>query len=319
MADAVPQQQYAVPSPVAEKESEQYIQQTPIWVVAVRVVQCLMGFIILAMAAWLIHGYAMGANAFAVVCGLFTWIVVAYVLIAEKVPAAHKAYNIWAVLSLDFLMAVFWLASLGANAALRADFNTPVTITGCYNDGSAVSSNHCTVVRKRGAVADKGGLSIMSAVAGLSALNWLLFVATLVFHGHTYRLWHQEHKKPSVDNATVEMKAQGTPMLAPQAGTEPAPQYSDAQQYQSQMYPPQQPDAAYQQQATYPPQQQTAYPPQQQGAAYPPQQQQYPPQGYAAYPDPNAQPQYGQPAHSPHGTPAPGQPYYPPQQQSHPQ
>ncbi|KAL2126000.1 hypothetical protein VTI74DRAFT_1978 [Chaetomium olivicolor] len=312
MADAIPQQQYAAPSPVAGKEPEQYIQQTPIWVVAIRAVQCLMGLIILALAAWVIDndGYAMGADGFAVVCGFFTWIVVAYMLIAEKVPAAQKVYNIWAILLLDFLMALFWLASLGANAALRATFNTRVNLRRCYNDGSPTSSDHCYTARKR-AVIPYGSYAALAAIAGLSALNWLLFVATLVFHGHTYRLWHQEHKKPSIDNATVEMKAQGTPMLAPQAATEPAPQYSDSQQYQSPMYPPQQPDTTYQQQ--------TVYPPQQQGAAYPHQQQQYPPQGYVAYPDPNAQPQYGQaqhsqPAYSLHGTPAPSQPYYPPQQ-----
>ncbi|KAJ4288707.1 hypothetical protein N0V88_007241 [Collariella sp. IMI 366227] len=293
MADAVPQQQYAAPAPVTAGATEQYIQTTPKWVVIVRGFQFFWAIVILGLAGYLIHGHAMGAHGFAVVCGLFTWIVVLYTLITEKVPSANKGYNIWAVLALDFLMALFWLACLGSTAALRVSFNQRVTVTGCYNDGSAVNSNHCTYA-KRAAVADEGGLAIMSAIPGLSAINWynaLLFIATLVFHGHTYRLWHQEHKKPSVDNAT----------------------YSDAQQYQSQMYPPQ-PDTAaeYQKQqaavATYP---------------VPPQQQQQAPYGY---PDPNAQ-QYAQhpayisphgtpaPEYNPHGTPAPGQPYYPPQQQ----
>jgi hypothetical protein len=102
--------------------------------------------------------------------GLFTWIVVAYELISEKVPSANGAYNIWAILALDFVMAVFWLASLGANAAQRASFNVTVNIESCYNDGSAISSNHC-IVSKR-AVADKTGLAVMSAIAGLSALTW---------------------------------------------------------------------------------------------------------------------------------------------------
>lgn len=107
---------------------------------------------------------------------MFTAIVVGYTLITEKVHGANGAYNIWAVLSLDFVMAIFWLASLGSNAALRAAFTQDVNIESCYNDGSAVSSNHCTISRrsinKRGAVAGSVGLSVMSAIAGVSALVW---------------------------------------------------------------------------------------------------------------------------------------------------
>jgi len=283
-----------------------------------------LSFVILIMAGWLLHGYALGAQGFAVVCCVFTWIIVGYTLITEKVTSAQNAYNIWAVLSLDFLMVVFWLASLGANAAQRAAFRYSVSVGDCYDDGSTFSANHCNVF-KRFAVADNGGLAMMSAIAGLSALQWLLFLATLIFHGHTFRLWHQEHKKPSADNATVEMKAQGTPMLAPQATGQTAvhPQYTDQQQYQSQMYPPhEQPQhqaAAYQQAAppAYPPQQQqqaaTAYP-QQTAAAYPPQQQYQQPAPYGVeVPGSTQYPPQHQQAYSPQGTPAPGQPYYPPQ------
>lgn len=329
-AAPIPQQQYAVPAPVAHDEKAQYIQQTPVWVVVVRGFQIFLSFVIIIMAGWLIHGYAMGAHGFAVVCCLFTWIIAGYTLITEKVTSAHKAYNIWAVLSLDLVMVIFWLACLGANAATRAAFRYSVTVGGCYDDGSAVSANHCTVV-KRDAVAGDGALAIMSAIAGLSALQWLNFLATLIFHGHTYRLWHQEHKKPSADNATVEMKAQGTPMLA---------QQQQQQQYQSQMYPPhEQPAQVYQQAApAYSPQHQpdTAYA--QQTATYPPQQPQQQQQQqqyqqpaaqsapYAEFPDssqyhsqhqqpysPHGTPAPSQPAYSPHSTPAPGQPYYPPQ------
>jgi hypothetical protein len=68
MADAVQQQHYAAPAAVAHVKEERYIQQTPIWVVVVRGFQVLLGFIILVMAGWLIHGYAMAANGFALAC-----------------------------------------------------------------------------------------------------------------------------------------------------------------------------------------------------------------------------------------------------------
>ncbi len=103
--------------------------------------------------------------------GLFTWFIVTYLLVSEKVASCRQAYNIWAVLALDFLMALFWLASLGANAALRASFTQRVSVTDCYDDGSTVSSNHCTLA-KRVAIATDTGLAIMSAIAGLSALQW---------------------------------------------------------------------------------------------------------------------------------------------------
>lgn len=107
---------------------------------------------------------------------VFTWIVVTYVLVTEKVASANGAYNIWAVLALDLFMAILWLASCGANAALRATFTVPVNVHGCRNDGSLINSNQCDVsVMKRAdgpAVADDAGLAMMSAIAGLSALVW---------------------------------------------------------------------------------------------------------------------------------------------------
>jgi hypothetical protein len=69
MADAtMPQQGYAAPAAVVHDDKEQYIQQTPLWVVIVRVLQIVFSFVTVVMAGVLIHGHAMGANGFAVVC-----------------------------------------------------------------------------------------------------------------------------------------------------------------------------------------------------------------------------------------------------------
>ena len=73
-------------------------------------------------------------------------------------------------------MAIFWLASLGANAALRASFKYDVNVEACFNDGSMINSNTCIVskraLEKRAAVAGEVGLALMSAIAGVSALEW---------------------------------------------------------------------------------------------------------------------------------------------------
>lgn len=72
-------------------------------------------------------------------------------------------------------MAIFWLASMGANAALRASFVVDVDAS-CYDDGSTVNAGYCVVSKrgeglsKRYAVATQTGLAEISAVAGLSAL-----------------------------------------------------------------------------------------------------------------------------------------------------
>ncbi|KAK1759880.1 hypothetical protein QBC47DRAFT_438125 [Echria macrotheca] len=287
----------------------QYIQQTPTWVVIVRGLQIFFALIILGLCAYLIHGKAMDANVFALVVCLMTWVVSAYSLLSEKIPGLHSLYQIWAVLSLDLLMAIFWLSSLGANAAQRASFKYDVDVSYCYNDGSAVNSNYCVVrkrdLARRAAVAGPAGLACMSAIAGLSALMMLLFVATLVFHGRTFHVYHLS-TKPAVaavatDNGKIEMNPhqyqyqQQQPVQGAYAAAAPAPQ----------QYPPQQ---------GYPVQQ----PPQGQAGPYQlaGSQPQPPAQGYAAggqYPDPS-QGQYQQPhMYSPQGSPAPGQPYQPPQ------
>ncbi|KAK3315804.1 hypothetical protein B0H66DRAFT_271569 [Apodospora peruviana] len=311
---AVSQQSWADPK-AAPGSDEHWVVVTPVWHVVVRGFQAFFGLVILAMAGYLIHGLALDANAFALVCGLFTWIVVGYALITEKVAGARKGYNIWAILSLDLFMAILWLASMGANAALRASFTETVQVTDCFDDGSTVSAHHCTIA-KRAAVAGKVGLAVMSAIAGLSALNWLLFIATLVFNGHTFRMYYEANKTPkTTDNATVEMKAQQTPMLVPQQQQQPAeaptyPQYADQQQqYQSQV--PQQqaygvpspsPSPAPVYNYTQQPQQQYHEAPGQQP-------QQYPATGY-----PVQNHAYQQQQISPASTPAHGQPYYPPAQ-----
>lgn len=102
---------------------------------------------------------------------MFTWLIVTYLLVSEKVASANRLYNIWAVLGIDLFMALLWLACTGANGALRATFNTPVNIIGCFDDGSAVNAHTCTVA-KRAALADSTGLAMISAIAGVSAIEW---------------------------------------------------------------------------------------------------------------------------------------------------
>lgn len=300
-----------------------FIVHTPVWCTVVRGLQAFFGFVILVLAGLLIHGLALDAIVFGLVCGLFTIFIVTYTLVSEKAPNCQNAYNIWAHLSLDLFMAILWLSSMGANAALRATFKYDVNAE-CWDDGSAVNAGHCVVSRrdldKRAAVANQAGLAQMSAIAGLSALEMLLFIATLVYNGHTFRM-HWQEKKAHGHNGTVEMKGQGhqQPTLIQQSA--PAyPTYTDQQQYASHVYQ-QQPVQAQQQpyDTTYYGQQQQ-YTQQVQDPYAPAVQQQQQPQAYAVggYAQQTPSDQYNyqqqqQQTYSPHGTPAQQQqPYHPP-------
>ncbi|KAK3390118.1 hypothetical protein B0H63DRAFT_499825 [Podospora didyma] len=272
-----------------------FIAHTPIWVLVARGFQVLFTFVVVILAGLLVKGVALDQNVFALVCALFSWIVIAYALITEKVRRARRAYNIWAVIILDAVMALFWLASMGANAALRATYTVKVN---CQSDGSGGKT--CTDAKrrdleKRRVVVTDQGLAGMSGIAALSALLTILFIAIIVFEARAFHKFNRSNRTTSADNGTVELKAQEVPMLSvfPGGAAPVQPQYTDQQAYQpqTQQYqaypqqttdmppyqPPTQPQyAGYPQQA---PNQQAYPPPMQQQPAYHPQQQSYgPPQ-----------------------------------------
>ena len=85
-------------------------------------------------------------------------------------PAAHVAYNYWAVLALDVFAAIFWLASMADLAATRTSFKYHTVINGCYNDGYGGVCYTKRDLEKRD-VATYSYLDMMSASAGLSALE----------------------------------------------------------------------------------------------------------------------------------------------------
>ncbi|KAI0486680.1 hypothetical protein F4859DRAFT_309917 [Xylaria cf. heliscus] len=266
---------------------------TPKWFIGLRAAQIVVALIIVALSGYLIHGYYADPQGIAIASGIFTWIIALYAILTEHSAGCRSGYNTWAILSLDFLMIVLWLASLGANAAFRASFVVPVNAD-CYDDGSTVNAGHC-VIYKREAVAGPTGRAVISAVAGISAINLLLFVATFAYVAHFFRLEWAKHSSSDVEKVSN--------VAAP------------TNQHQT-LVNQQQPQWAQQQQqhqpATYP----TQTPPYDPYTPYSPQ-----PTGYAgaqdAYNQTVPQQLHNQPVQhhaqelpSPQGTPAPGQPYY---------
>ncbi|CAK7198067.1 hypothetical protein SEUCBS139899_000725 [Sporothrix eucalyptigena] len=223
----------------------------PVPVIVARGFQLFISLLIMVMSGLLMHGLVLSPYAFALVCGLFTIVIAVYALITEKASGCRAAYNYWAVLSLDLLMVIFWLASMGANAALRGTFRY-TTSAECFDDGSTFNADTCYTSRKRdlltkrAAVAGKGALAEMSAIAGLSALQMLIFAATFGYLAHQVRLHLQAQKQgiQSDDAGVVEMKGQVPVSVhaydpdgpAPAGAHVPVQPYS-AQTYQGQPMP----------------------------------------------------------------------------------
>jgi hypothetical protein len=261
----------------AEKRTGKTVIATPTWVLVVRIFQIIISLIVIGMSGWWVHGLYADQVGFAIVSCIFTWIVVAYALVSEKVPSARHLYNTWAVLALDALMIIFWLAAMGALAAYRSTFRTTVQAS-CYSDGSAINSGRCDILKRAVGVASFAALDILSGTAGLCAVLMLLFVASFAYVAHIFRL-SLVNKTSDAEKPAVAAGTNGTDAAA--AGAVPAAQQSQPLLNQQQQAYPQQPYQTQElpQQAGYVQPQQTVYP--QQVPSPEPQYQQNPP--YDAY------------------------------------
>ncbi|KAH6959320.1 hypothetical protein DER45DRAFT_565753 [Fusarium avenaceum] len=320
-----------------EKPATDHVLQTPLWVMIIRGLQFLFSLIVLGLCARLVHDASLPEELFCIAVAVITWVVIAYAVLTEKISGFRTAYHIIAVICLDGLMVILWLAAWAATAARRAKYVVPVNTYGCYDDGSLSDSKTCNIFKRDGenVILFKSGLAMLAAAAGVGALVWLLFIATFVwtlvmfvrgrkdgrFPVDTSALttpsnnYQMENKVSEAQPMTQPQPQQG--QAVPQYQQQPAPGQFDPQQQQQ--YPPQSAPSPYQP-AQSPYQQQGAYPPPQ-AAPYSPQDQQFQgQQNYGQYPP---QQQYQQPPQTygselsgstpppPATSPPPHQPYPP--------
>ncbi|KAL2876312.1 hypothetical protein SGCOL_008488 [Colletotrichum sp. CLE4] len=304
---------------------------TPTWMVAIRGVQFFLAIVILGLSAAIIHWVYMDELGLAVAIPLFTWIIVLYTVLSEKISSLRNLYHTYAVLALDLFLVILWLATLGACAARRATFTVDVTAS-CTSDGSAVNSGSCTIF-KRYIVMSQGALAMFSAIAGLSALQFILFLVTFIWTLVQFLRWRKTNAPAAAVSASqgeIQMESKQPFLTQQTAYQQPQNGQVPQQQQQQQFYPPQsytpQPQPPSQQYQQQPPQQYQEMPSQQ------PQQQQYqqapPAQNYTQQPQDyqqHQQQQYPPQAYTPspvNGTVSPtnspppqGQTYaYPPQE-----
>ncbi|KAL6912720.1 hypothetical protein FSST1_010480 [Fusarium sambucinum] len=282
-----------------------HVLQTPLWIVIIRGFQFFVSVFIVGLCGWMIHDAGLPENSLCIAIAVLTWIIVLYALLTEKIPSLRSLYHIIAVLCLDALMLILWLAAWAATAARRAKYVVPVNVGNCYDDGSLTDSKNCSVFYKRdgeNVILFKTGLAILAAIAGLGALVWVLFIVTFVWSLVMFLRGRKQGRfavdlSGSTNNYQMEPKTEAQVNVQPQP-VPAAPQYQQQQQpapgqfQQQQQYPPQQ---QQQQQQQYPPQQQQQYPPQTTPSPYQPAQSPYQQQGaYSPPPVSPYDPQQGQ-------------------------
>lgn len=108
---------------------------------------------------------------FALFTAIATLIIVLYAVLTNHVSSCARGYNYWAILALEIFGVIFWLSSMAALAATRATFVIPTEINGCVNYGyGGICYKKRNLLQKR-YVATYGYLNMMSATAGLSAIE----------------------------------------------------------------------------------------------------------------------------------------------------
>ncbi|GKT97147.1 membrane-associating domain protein [Colletotrichum tofieldiae] len=190
----------AVPQQQQQQQQQQYTHHaststpppmivTPTWMVAIRGFQFFLAVIILGLSGAIMHWVYMDELGLSLAISLFTWIIVLYAVLTEKIPSFRKLYHTYAVLALDLFLVILWLATMGASAARRATFVVPVTAS-CSSDGSTINSGRCTIL-KRYIVMGKGALAMFAAIAGLSALQFILFLVTFIWTVVQFVRWRK--------------------------------------------------------------------------------------------------------------------------------
>ncbi|KAM0441303.1 hypothetical protein ACHAPT_000612 [Fusarium lateritium] len=321
-----------------EKPRGDHVLHTPLWIMIIRGFQFLISLIIVGLCARLIHDAYLDEEGFSLAVSIITWLAVAYVSFTEKIPSLRGAYHVIAVLVVDGLLIVLWLAAWAATASRRSKYVVPVTVGDCYDDGSIVNSKSCDIVfkravhTKRDVILTRLGAAMLSAIAGLGALVWILFIVTFVWTLLMFLRGRKEGRfavssgsgtGAPTNNYQMETKIneaqpanpppqqfQGQPQFQQPAA--PNGQFVPQQQQQPQFSPQPTPAPGYQQ----PPFQQPQSPYQQQGAYAPPSQvpyspdQQQQPQQFQGQPTYGQFPQQQQPQQqAPYQQPAPPQAY----------
>ncbi|KAL8377309.1 hypothetical protein RB595_008139 [Gaeumannomyces hyphopodioides] len=210
-----------------------HVPPTPIWIAIIRVVQLLFALLTLILVAVGASYFGSSWASVGITAFTFALTLIHIGWLAISILAFPIAYNYWAQLGVEIASVIFWLASW---ASLAADGSALGTLSG-YRYGQVDASKYNTAA------------GCIKGAAGIGALTWLLFVATLVFFVISL-VQYRKAKAPAAGTTGPEAGEPKPDHELSQVPQQPQTGYVQPDQYGQQIPPQQQ----YQQQI--PPQQQ---------------------------------------------------------------
>ncbi|PHH61445.1 hypothetical protein CDD81_353 [Ophiocordyceps australis] len=263
----------------ASRPDGSHVLATPVWFFGLRIAQMLLCFIILALSGAVVGNVYLDELGLTLAVSLLSMIALGYMIVSERAPACRAGYNVYAVLALDGLLTILWLAAFAAAAARRSRFAYTVVTT----DANLYDS--------------LAGMT--SAVAGLGAFVWIMFIATFTWTLISFLTGRKQGRFNFNMDALTATNTAGHAM-----------EHKMDQQPPSNMAAPEQSQTPYQQQPPYMPPTAQSPPPQQMPHDYPLHQAaQYPAQAQA--PSQHAAQQQTFPYSPQHASPYPSSTQHP--------
>jgi len=226
-----------------------HIPRQPFWLFIVRFFQLFLALIILALSAWAGGGIGFWYAGFGVAIFAFVWTLLFITYIQLSTFFLPSFYNKYIHLVLECLTVIFWLAAWAALAAVAAVWTLGGIV---YDDGLCYDYAYCRrslELSKRFTDAQLNSMiNATKAAAGLGAIEWLLFIGTLISYGiylHRNRVATRDAQLGIGPAGAQQQEIKMQPVVNQYPVQQPQPQ---PQPYQ------QAPAEQFQQQQTYPPQ-----------------------------------------------------------------
>jgi len=207
------------------EDGRDHIPAMPFWIAIIRAFQLLFAIIVLALCAY--AGSVLGFTfweGYSMSIFTFCWTLLFFIYIFVTPLWFPKIYLYWAHLGLEILTTIFWLTSFallaqeeqgwGAFNNAQNEINSALGDLGA-SDGSDIGINFDFIPKFKSANnATKGA-------EGLAAVNWILFIVTLVafsYFLHQHRVAHGAtgfggftHRSAPADVETAQVEKPNAP------------------------------------------------------------------------------------------------------------
>lgn len=190
------------------RDDVSHIPCQPFWLLIVRCFQLLLAVLVLALSAYAGSGYIVFYAGYGIGIFSFVWTLLFLCYIEITTFWFPVAYNKYAHLALECLCVIFWLSTFAALAVVAAAWDWGYSV--CYGYG-------CYKLKTR-SYDYNGPANATKAAAALGAIEWALFIGTLIAYGiylHRNRRQEQENRMGVGRPTGIEEHKMG-PVVSPQ-------------------------------------------------------------------------------------------------------